>query len=306
VASITTSSLAAPTTSITTVYTGATTVDPSFTPSTSVTVLTVSAKPATAITLTATGAFTGSVAFTDTQGATVTTLATIPVSASGVAAFTTTTLAAGTHSINAAYSNDLVYSSVATTTSIKVVVTAPAYSVSPSAYGIAVQSGETGVVPITVSTVGGYSGSITGSCGSGLPSGVTCIFNPSPLVFSGGNNTQTTTLYISTSYETASLKAAPSQRSPTIFAAMLLWLPASFAGMLGLRRRKTLRRWQKLLLFAVLIGSSAAGLGSLTGCSGTQHTAPLGTFNVPVTITDGTTSNSFAITVSVLGNSSVN
>jgi hypothetical protein len=327
VATITTSGLVAPTTSVTTVYAGATTVDPSFTPSTSVTVFTVSAKPATSITLsannttlnlnqsvtftatvsspTSSGAFTGSVAFTDTQGSTVTTLATVPVNAGGVATYTTTALAAGTHTINAAYSNDLVYSNTSTTTSVKVVVTAPAYTASVASLGIAVQSGQDGVVPITISTVGGYSGTITASCGGGLPAGVTCNFNPSSVIFSGANNTQTMTLYITTSTMTGALRDARPFGTPGSLMAMMLWLPGSIAGLFGLRRRSALQRWQKMSLLVLVLCGGLIGMSSMMGCSGSTTSAPFGTFNVPVTVTDGTTATPITITVSVIGASSV-
>jgi hypothetical protein len=326
-ASITTSLLSAPTTSITTTYAGATTANPAFTPSTSVTVLTVSAKPATSlalitsnatpnlnqsIALTATvtspisaGVFTGVVTFTDRVGiASPVTLGTpVTVTSAGVATLNISTLTAGTHTITATYSGDLVYANSATTTPVSEVVTTPAFSVTANTQAIAIQSGQTGTVTLTAISVGGYTGTLSASCGAGLPSGVTCAFNPSTLVFTGANNTQSMTVTITSVAAKASLENRATANS---FAAMMLWFPASIAGIFALRRRSMLKRWQKMSLLAFVLCAGLVCIGGLSGCSGSSQTAaPLGTFNVPITLTDGTTTYTNIVTISILGNSSV-
>jgi hypothetical protein len=327
-ASITTSLLVAPSTSITTTYAGATTVNPLFTASTSITVLTVSAKPATtlslmtsnaapnlgqSITLTATVAsaastapFTGNVTFSDKfNGVTTALAAPVTVTSAGGAVLNLSTLAAGTHAISATYANDLVYANAATTTSVTVVVTAPIYSVTASPAGIAIHYESTGTVVLTATSVGGYAGTLTASCGT-APPGVLCSFAPSSLVFTGTNTSQTMNVTI-TSTANASLNPLRLGGGNSTMLAMMLWLPGSLVGLIGLRRRKTFKRWQQAALLVLVLCGSLIGIGGLTSCDGKFNTAaPYGTFNLPITVTDGTTPYTVPVTVSILGNSSVN
>lgn len=326
-ASVTTSQLAAPTTSITTTYAGATAVNPLFTASSSVTVLTVSAKPATTIGLmidnatpnlgqsialtatvgssTAAGPFTGNVTFSDTQGTTTTTLgAPVTVTSAGMAVLNISTLSAGTHSITATYGNDLAYASAGPTTAIKVVVTAPAYSVTENVAGIAIQTGQMGTVVLTATSVGGYAGTLTAGC-SGGPAGVRCTFAPSSLVFTGVNTTQTMNVSISTTIN-ASLEPLQKGNGDSTLFAIMLWLPGSLAGLFGLRRRRAFKRWQQATLMTLVICGGLVGIGTLAGCTASQNVvAPYGTFNLPITVSDGTTATTLTVTVSILGNSSV-
>ncbi len=327
-ASITTSLLVAPTTSITTTYAGATTVNPLFTASTSVTVLTVSAKPATtiglmtsnaapnlgqSITLTATVAsaastapFSGNVTFSDTfNGVTTALAAPVTVTSTGGAILNISTLAAGTHKISATYANDLVYANATTTTSVTVVVTAPAYSVTANLAGIAIHYESTGTVVLTATSVGGYAGTLTASCGT-APPGVLCAFSPSRLVFTGTNTSQTMNVTI-TSTANASVDPLRLGAGNSAMLAMMLWLPGSLVGLIGLRRRKTFKRWQRAALLVLVLCGGLIGIGGLTGCVPNLNiAAPYGTFNLPITVTDGTTATPLTVTVSILGNSSVN
>ncbi len=327
-ASVTTSLLAAPTTSITTTYAGATAVNPLFTASTSVTVLTVSAKPATTLGLqinnttpnlgqsialtatvastTAAGPFTGTVTFSDTQGTTTTPIGSIAVTSAGMAVLNISTLAAGTHSITATYGNDLAYANAGPTSAIKVVVTAPAYSVTDNVAGLAIQSGQTGSVVLTASSVGGYTGTLTASCGTSVPVGVYCTYAPANLVFTGVNTTQTLNVTIFTTVTKASADMGQRGSGSSELLAIMLWLPGSLAGLFGLRRRRRLKRWQQGALVLLVLCGGLMGVGGLCGCnSGTNIAAAYGTFNLPITVSDGTTATTLTVTVSILGNSSV-
>jgi hypothetical protein len=320
-ASVTTSLLAAPTTSITTTYAGATSVNPLFTASTSVTVLTVSAKPATtlslatsnaapnlgqSITLTSTVAsaastspFTGSVTFSDKFNGATTVLNASPITVTnGVAALNIATLAAGSHSITATYANDLVYAN-ATSPSVTVVVTAPNYTVTGSPAGIAIQSGKPGNVTISVASVGGYSGTISASCPTGQPGGIICTFTPASLIFTGNNSTQLMYVSISSARAQASLEPGSSRHGRSTTLAMLLWLPAMLAGLFGLRRSKIAKSWHKVSLLALLLCGSMFGIAGLSGC--TSNISGYGTYSLTITVTDGVTPNTVPITVSVLG-----
>jgi hypothetical protein len=323
-ASVTTSLLAAPTTSITTVYAGATSVNPLFTPSTSVTVLTVSAKPATtlsltasntapnlgqSITLTATVAsavtsapFTGSVTFSDKfNGVTTALNASAITVTNGVATLNIATLAAGTHSITAAYANDLVYAN-ATSAAVTVVVTAPSYTATASPLGIAIKAGSPGNVTVTVVSVGGYAGTLTVNCPGNLPGGIFCRYNPQTLTFTGTNTTQTLTVVVNSTLFANALNhgaSGLSRNSRPVMLATLFGFPAALLGLVGLRRRKALKGWQHISLLVLVLGASLAGIAGLSGC--TSNISEYGSYNLPITISDGTTPTTMNVTVSVLG-----
>jgi hypothetical protein len=233
------------------------------------------------------------------------------VSSTGVATLNISTLAAGTHKLTATYANDLVYAN-ASSTSVTVLVTAPAYMVTDNVAGIAIHTEHTGTVVLTASTVGGYTGTLTASCGSGLPAGIQCTFVPSTLVFTGTNSTQTMNVVIADVVNAPALSWTPNgngnPRTPVMtMMAMILWLPGSLVGLFALRRRGTLRHWQRISLLALVLCGSLVAIGSLSGCAtGLNIAAPYGTFNLPITVTDGVTSTTLTVTVSILGNSSVN
>jgi hypothetical protein len=236
-----------------------------------------------------TGTPTGTV--TLTSGGTV--LGTATLNGSGVATFSVSTLAAGTSGIVATYSGDANFNGSANP-ALTQIVTAPAFAVTSSVAGIAIKQGQTGSVTLTVSSVGGYAKTLTPACGSGLPAGVTCSFNPSTLVFTGTNATQTMVVTISAVNTTASIRNV----GTALFA--MLWLPV---GLLGLRRKGS---WQRLAMVALVLFGGLVAMGGLTGCGSTSRDADLGTFSVPITLTDGATTSTTALTVTIVGTSSVN
>ena len=312
-ATVTTSLLAAPTTSITTVYAGSTSgascSNAAFTPSTSTTVLTVSAKPATtlmlttsnaapnlgqSIALTATvastvsaGAFTGNVTYSDTFNGTTVVIGTQGVSAGGVAVLNVSTLAAGTHKISATYANDLVYANSSTTVSVTVAVTAPAFTATlTSPDGIAVVAGQSGLATFSVATVGGYAGSVVVSCGA-LPANVSCTYAPSSYVFSGASNTLTGQVNFVTQ-----VIASNERGEETVFAALLF--PGAVLMLCGLRRRKSVA-YALMLVCGLVAASSVSGCGRGGGDKG------YGTYTVQVTFSDGVNAQTIPVTVSVTG-----
>ena len=272
---------------------------------------TTNANLSSAVLLTATvtsatsGEPTGSVTFTD--GATV--LGTGPLSASGVATLSVTTLPAGPNAVVAMYGGDANFQ-VSANSPLTITVTAPSFSVTESVPGIAVVSGQSSSVTLTVATVGGYAKTLTPSCGPGLPTAVSCIFTPATLAFTGTNSTQTMTVSINTA---GALGAAANMRRPRsgslVLAATILWMPLSIAGFFGIGRRRSslLQRWQRMALLALALVGGLSAVGGIAGCGGGSATsAPLGTFNLPITLTDGTNSTTVDVTVSVIGTSSVN
>ncbi|MDR3737298.1 MAG: pectinesterase family protein, partial [Acidobacteriaceae bacterium] len=152
----------------------------------------------TSVTLTATvtsagGVPTGTVTFLDGT----TTLGSSVLNAQGVATLATTGMVVGTNPVTASYAGDASFAaSVSAATTITGVVP-PSFSLSVSPTTLVITSGSTGAATITFTPVGGYTGTVTLSCGS-LPANVYCTFTPLTLTANGSNTVQTSTLSIAT------------------------------------------------------------------------------------------------------------
>ena len=124
-----------------------------------------------AITVTDTGGFTGTVTLTassSNSGVTVTVSGdTLTIKASSTASGTATITVTGTSGTTTA------------TTTIAVTITAPGFTLAPSASTLSVTQGKTATDTITVTDKGGFTGSVT-LAASGLPTGVTVAYGTNP------------------------------------------------------------------------------------------------------------------------------
>jgi hypothetical protein len=338
-ATITSSIFAAPSTSITATYAA----QASFTAGAATKVFTVSAKPATTtvtgavpvtpnlnqtVTLSASvtsaiaGTPTGTVNFYDgaPPPGSGTLLGSGTLSSSAVASMTISTLAVGAHTIQASYLGDSVYATSVDATGVVVTVVAPAYTVTwvsangtPVAAatsgnsqfaGIAVPQGLNGILSFNVTSIGGFSGTVTPVCNlTGLPANLGCLFTPASVTFTGTNTTMGETIYVTTQQ----LHAANRTANP-ILAAFLL--PGAGLALFGLRRRKALKGWQQLAMLCVLFAGSLLAVGALSGCGNGLNiqSAPKGSYLLPITFTSGSTIYpasplpAFDLTVTVTGN----
>jgi len=235
------------------------------------------------------GTPTGTVTFKD--GAT--TLSTVTL-ASGTASYSTNTLAAGAHSITATYSGDSTFAA-ATSAASTLTISVPAnitFAATPAALTVA--RGSTATAVITGTPVGGYTGTVTFSCGP-LPTGATCVFAPTSLTFTGNNTAASTTLTFGTTTTTGALQALPFGPLGGGVVLALLFVP------FGLRRRRTVGL--RLVALALLLTGSAWMMG-LAGCGGSSSTAttittPAGSYTVPVIITAGASSTTVNLPVTV-------
>lgn len=235
---------------------------------------------ATTVPVTA-GPFDGSVTFTD--GTTV--LGTVTLDATGKAAYTTTALASGAHTITATYSGNTDFQT--SNAKVSETIIAPAYTATVSTPAVAIVTGQSATVTVSVATVGGYSGKLTASCGS-MPANVTCTFNPASLTFTGKDDTQSLQVTIGTTAATASVR--------TIGNGVML------AGLLGAPLMAVIFRRRRVMRGIALAVAMLAVLGGSVGCGkGQQNSAAPGTFNVNVLVGDGSTTQTMAVTVSVLG-----
>jgi hypothetical protein len=249
------------------------------------TALTSSASSAgvgSAVTFTATvssqvssGSPTGTVTFSD--GSTV--LGTGTVS-EGVATYTTSSLAAGSHSITAAYSGDSLFLA-STSSAFAETVVQPSITMAASPASLTIQHGKSGTVTITVTPSGGYTGTLTFTCGS-LPASASCTFSPASLTFSGAAAAQSTTLVVSTAGATVSSlrrEGLPQPASEDRLA--LLFFPLGLIG-LAVRRKSSRRAGLFLCLFvAGLLTVAISGCGS----SSNSQSTPPGTYSLKVDAT---------------------
>jgi hypothetical protein len=131
----------------------------------------------------------------------------------------------------------------------------PGFVLTSSSPSLTVASGSQGTVTLTVTPENGFDSPVDLAC-SGLPSGVTCSFEPKTVTPSGGPVTSQVTI-------SANVLASASQQqeSRKIFPWTALGLVACF---FGWKKRRGAERWLPLALVA-------AAIGLLCGC-GDLHT----------------------------------
>ncbi len=258
------------------------------TPASTVTTITTSGSPATVganVTFTATvtsaaSVVAGTVTFSD--GTTL--LGNGTLNSSGVATFSTTSLAQGSHSITAAFQANLNFT--ASSATLTQVMTAPTgtFTISASPATQYIKGAGATVYQVTLTSMGAFAGQINLAC-SGLPSDASCSFANNPTLTAGG--TATIAMTVNTTAADAELRQpglrdfGPADFAPitaaAVFPVELTGLGVFFA---GLRRRKKLST-QKMRLLAVILFS--LGILGLTGC-GCPSTA-FQTYTINITAT---------------------
>jgi hypothetical protein len=200
--------------------------------------------------------------------------ASVPLQSDGSATYTTSTLALGSHTIQASYgtaSSTSVYdASSSSDQTLSIYADGPDLKLSTSASSMSVARGNTSS-PVTVSltSINGAAGNVSLAC-SGLPVGAICAFSPSQISITDGG-TATTSMTVSVPKGTATAAA--------LGLLGLMFMPALTAN--ATRRRKLMATW---LVFSVV----ASGL--LTGCGGDNTTTnvyevPTGTVHVLISAT---------------------
>ena len=220
---------------------------------------------------------TGSVSFT----AGTTSLGTASLS-NGVATLQTSFAAAGSYSVTATYQGDP-NNAASTSSAATIVIVAPDFTISATPASGTITPGQTATFMFTVSPVGGYTGTVSFSCGT-LPSQAACSFSPSSVTPSGGSPASTT-MTLTTQSSSATLNPDQRSRPP--------WFPAgglALAGVLGLAfaPRKMVRLNQKLrglcwVLLLVSLSLMASGCGGGGNNSPSNPGTPAGSYTVSVT-----------------------
>jgi hypothetical protein len=311
IATFTISTLNVGTQGITAVYSGDANNDPSTSPvlnqvvQKANTTTALSANPPSpnlnqSVTFTATvtpgiaGTPTGTVTFWDGT----TQLGTSPVNGSGIATFSTSTLAAGTHSITAAYSGDGNFNG-STSSAVSVTVIAPNFSLTSSTLSpSSIAPGASAKSTVTINSVGGMNpSSLTLSCS------VSPVVNPAATCSLGTitveNGTGTATLTVATIGPQAAL-APPTERHHTgpLFALALL-IPAMLFGGAGLNQSGRRKLMSFCLVFLVIGGCLLQAACGTSGGNGGNSGTPAGSYTVTITGNANGTQHTTSVSLTV-------
>jgi len=163
--------------------------------------------------------------------------------------------------------------------------TTPNYTVSANPTSVTVNPGSPANYVITLTPLNGYDGTVTINCPSSLPSGVTCN---TPSIAPG--KTQAT-LTVSTTGPSAALMAAPNVNSRQ--GASNLWASLGGLGLVGMilagdwkkRNRRGMAIMLGILAVLMVLAMVGCGGGSISGGGGGGGGTPAGTYPLQVVAT---------------------
>ncbi|HEY6765957.1 MAG TPA: protease pro-enzyme activation domain-containing protein [Candidatus Sulfotelmatobacter sp.] len=245
------------------------------------------------------GVPTGAIIFTDTFGA-IASGGSTTLNVEGDSSVQSFFFDAGNHSISATYGGD---SSFTGSTSAQPV----AFTIQPGfVSGLSGPSevtitapGLSGTTAITVLTSSAFSGTVNLAC-TGLPAEASCVFSPASVVATGTATTTPVNITITT---TAAHTTSNFHQSPYYFAQWLATSGFALAGvfLVGLpRRRRGAILSGFILLLLLLIPGCGGGSSSSNRVVHQQDPGtPSGTYNVAVTVSSGSTTQSNGFTLSV-------
>jgi uncharacterized repeat protein (TIGR03803 family) len=203
-------------------------------------------------------------------------LGTVTLDATGTASLDTTFTAAGVFTLTASYSGEgSITASVSAPLTETIVM--PAVSVALNPGNLTVAAGSSGSLTLTLTSVGGYAGTISFSCGT-LPAHVSCAFVPPSLTITSGSPPVTDTLTIRTSDATTARLELPGARGNRVLVAASFVPACLLLGFLGLRPRRS--AWPSITMVILLFAS----LSLLSGCGGTSTVIRPGTYSIPITL----------------------
>ncbi|MGB7437157.1 MAG: Ig-like domain repeat protein [Candidatus Acidiferrum sp.] len=243
---------------------------------------------------------TGTVTFRD--GGTV--LGTVTLNGFGVATYSTTALAIGSHTITAVYSGDA-NNAASSSSPLSVNVNPPNFTLAATPTSQTITDGNTATFSLGVTPQGSLVNAVNFSC-SGLPAMATCSFSPASVTPDA--NTVKTTLTITTVGHSASLNlpslpAAP--RRPPYLLGALTTLLAMLGMLIGWgemnRRPRPILPACLLLLFVISMAACAGNSGKSSASTGAA--TPIGTTQLTVTASsttaNGSVSHSTTLTLTI-------
>lgn len=243
------------------------------------------------VTSATTGTPTGTVTFFD--GATQLGTGTL---ANGVATFSVTSFAGGTHSLTASYGGDANFNS---STSSATRVIAGDYTLVANPSTVNIKQGSSGSTSITVTPTGGYKGTITLACAN-LPAEATCTFTPASVTADGSNTPLTMQLTIATtapkipggSATVAEAGVLSGRGLNTVMRVVLIL--ACLITFAWPSQRNRVRRLLLLLIMAGAFGLSGCG-SAPTPVGGT----PVGSVNIQISVANADAAHQLHLTVNV-------
>ena len=223
-------------------------------------------------------------------------------------------LAVGSHTIAAVYTSSSVEFGNSNATRIFSVAQAipPTVTIAPSTTSLTVSAGSSVTDTLTLTSVGGYTGTLQFSC-TNLPQNATCSFQPSTVTLTGTGGPQTVVATIQTAGGTAALRLAnpsPAQNGP-VSPAVVFWGSGLLTMALATKKRRRFLRSYHLLVFLALLAGSGLMIACGGGSSASQSTAPTaptspssvtpaGTSTVQIAASSsGTKVQSFTVTLTV-------
>jgi hypothetical protein len=264
----------------------------------------------TTVTLTATVADssgsivpTGMVSFSD--GGTV--LGSPSVDGNGIATFSTSSLAAGTHAILASYAGDAIHATSTSTVLLETISTpsgpgGSGFTISASTNSLSIVQGQTGTAVLTLTASNSSSSSVTLTC-SGLPKSSNCTFSPASVTPTTAGAASTLIIGTDASSSSAGLKmdrprGPASPETLTTLAGIGL---SGFVLFWGMADRKRIRRSFRLhsaVLTLCLGGVLASMLLGCGGGGGGSSKTPTGLYQVSIVATGS--SNGMTATQTIL------
>jgi Glycoside hydrolase family 44/Bacterial Ig-like domain (group 3) len=219
---------------------------------------------ATVIAQSGTGIPTGSVAFLD-GGSQINTASL----SAGTGSFTSTTLAAGSHTLSAVYGGDANYRASSSTAETITVAAAPAanYSLAMSSSSLTLAPGGTGKLTITVTAQNGFKQTLQWSC-SNLPGGGSCGFSAQSVNPATGEGMTILTVHAPSSEHTQTPVREPFSALPNAG----LWLLEITAALLPLAIRRQNEARGTLQFAAVFV--TCAILSAVLSIAGCANTSP--------------------------------
>jgi uncharacterized repeat protein (TIGR03803 family) len=210
------------------------------------------------------------------------TLGTTILDATGTASLVTSFSTVGVYTLSATYSGNAAING-STSPSITETVVTPTVSAAFNPGTLTIASGSSGTLNITLTPTGGYSGTVTFSCGAPVPPHISCSFSPASIVIAAGGSPVTDVLTVNTAAQTTASLQGPLHDGGGGHNAILAFIfPISFLSLVGLRRKAA--KVPGLLTGALLLLLTLSSVAILSGCGSSSPITPKGTYSVPVVL----------------------